>query len=59
VVDYKTDSVEGDDFEAWAQQHHSGQADVYARALSDATGVPVREVVFVFCRAGAEVTLRP
>jgi ATP-dependent exoDNAse (exonuclease V) beta subunit len=59
VVDYKTDSVDGDDFEAWAQEHHSGQADVYARALSGATGLSVREVVFVFCRAGVEVVLRP
>lgn len=43
--------------EVHALEHHSGQAEVYAKALSGATGLVVREVVFVFCRSGAEVAL--
>ena len=39
-------------------KHHAGQAEVYAQALSAATGLQVREVVFVYCKAGAEVRLR-
>jgi hypothetical protein len=41
-----------------AQARHSGQAEVYAQALAAATGLPVREVVVVDCRAGVEVRLR-
>jgi ATP-dependent exoDNAse (exonuclease V) beta subunit len=55
VIDYKTDDVAADRCEAHAQEHHSGQADVYTRAVSEATGLAVRKVVFVFCRPGVEV----
>ena len=59
VIDYKTDkAVTEDSAERYALAHHAGQAEVYAQALSAATGLPVREVVFVYCKAGAEVRLR-
>jgi ATP-dependent exoDNAse (exonuclease V) beta subunit len=59
VVDYKTDkNVTKDTAEKHALEHHSGQAEVYAQALAAATGMPVREVVFVYCKAGTEVRLR-
>ena len=59
VVDYKTDkNVTKENAEEHALEHHSGQAEVYAQALAAATGMPVREVVFVYCKAGTEVRLR-
>ena len=59
VVDYKTDrDVTAETAEAHARDKHSGQAEVYAQALGAATGMPVREVVFVYCKAGVEVRLR-
>jgi len=59
VIDYKTDkTVTEDTAEQHALEHHSGQAEVYAQALAAATGIPVREVVFVYCKAGTEVRLR-
>jgi hypothetical protein len=44
--------------EAHALDKHSGQAEIYAQALAAATGLTVREVVFVYCKAGVEVRLR-
>jgi ATP-dependent exoDNAse (exonuclease V) beta subunit len=59
VIDYKTDKdVTLDTAEQYALKHHAGQAEVYAQALSAATGLSVREVAFVYCKAGAEVRLR-
>ena len=59
VVDYKTDKdVTEDTAEQYARDHHAGQGEVYAHGLGTATGLPVREVVFVYCKAGAEVRLR-
>jgi ATP-dependent helicase/nuclease subunit A len=59
VVDYKTDhGVSAETAEAHTYKHHGGQAEVYAEALSSATGLPVREVVFVYARIGAEVKVR-
>jgi ATP-dependent helicase/nuclease subunit A len=59
VIDYKTDKgVTADMAEAHARDKHSGQAEIYAQALSAATGLPVREVVFVYCKAGVEVYVR-
>ena len=59
VVDYKTDKdVQKDTAEQYALKHHGGQGEVYANGLGTATGLPVREVVFVYCKAGAEVRLR-
>jgi ATP-dependent exoDNAse (exonuclease V) beta subunit len=56
VVDYKTDSgVTEENAEEHAREHHSGQSEVYEEALAAATGLPVREVVFVYCKAGVEV----
>jgi ATP-dependent helicase/nuclease subunit A len=50
VVDYKSDTLS--DGVAEAVQEHRGQAEVYARAGSAATGLEVDRVVFVFARAG-------
>jgi ATP-dependent helicase/nuclease subunit A len=59
VIDYKTDrDVTKENAEEHAREHHAGQAEVYAQALSAATGLPVREVVFVYCKAGVEVAFR-
>ena len=59
VVDYKTDTgVTAEIAAQHAVDHHGGQADAYREALSTATGLPVREVVFVYCKAGVEVRLR-
>ena len=59
VIDYKTDKdVTADGAESHARDKHSGQAEIYAQALSAATGMPVREVIFVYCKAGVEVRLQ-
>ncbi|HLH66616.1 MAG TPA: UvrD-helicase domain-containing protein [Solirubrobacteraceae bacterium] len=59
VIDYKTDGdVTKDTVEQYALGHHAGQAEVYRQALAAATGLPVREAVFVYCKAGAEVQIR-
>jgi ATP-dependent exoDNAse (exonuclease V) beta subunit len=58
VVDYKTDQdVTEETAEQYARKHHGGQGEVYAQGLSTATGLTVREVAFVYCKAGAEVRL--
>ncbi|OAI38494.1 hypothetical protein AYO39_00985 [Actinobacteria bacterium SCGC AG-212-D09] len=59
VVDYKTDrDVTKKTAEQYALKHHGRQSEVYAQGLSTATGLNVREVVFVYCNAGMEVRLR-
>jgi ATP-dependent helicase/nuclease subunit A len=59
VVDYKTDKdVTRETAEQHSRKHHAGQSEVYAQGLSTATGLKVREVAFVYCKAGAEVRLR-
>jgi ATP-dependent exoDNAse (exonuclease V) beta subunit len=59
VIDYKTDKgLTEDTAEQYALAHHAGQAEVYAQALAAATELAVREVVFVYCKAGVEVRLR-
>jgi ATP-dependent exoDNAse (exonuclease V) beta subunit len=55
VVDYKSDEVGAEQVEGHASTHHAGQAEVYAEALEQVTGLDVRQVVFVFPRAGVEV----
>ena len=57
IVDYKTDDVEPDAIEQAVEGHRS-QAEVYAAAATKATGLPVSEVVFVFCRAAREGACR-
>ena len=53
VVDYKTDKdVTEETAEQYALKHHSGQGEVYSHGLSAATGLKVREVAFVYCKAG-------
>ena len=59
VVDYKSDDVTAELAEAHTLEHHSGQSEVYARALEEATGMAVKRVVFVFARAGVEVATTP
>ena len=56
VVDWKSDTVGPAGVEAAAESHRP-QAEAYARALGASTGLPVREVVFVFPRARAEAAL--
>jgi ATP-dependent helicase/nuclease subunit A len=59
VIDYKTDKdATAETAEAHARDKHSGQAEIYAQALSAATGICVREVAFVYCKVGVEVRLR-
>ena len=59
VVDYKTDKeVTKETAEKHARKHHAGQSEVYAQGLSTAAGLKVREVAFVYCKAGAEVRFR-
>ncbi len=57
VIDYKTDDVPVERCEVHAQEHHSGQAEVYGRAIEAATGLPVRKITFVFCRPAIEITI--
>ena len=57
VVDYKTDAVATPDELDAATVEHSGQAAAYAIATERATGLPVREVVFIYPRANGERTL--
>lgn len=57
VVDFKTDRVTTAAELDAATATHSGQAAAYAIATELATGMSVREVVFVYPRADAERTL--
>lgn len=59
VVDYKSDEVttDVDAVKAHAMEQHSGQAEIYAEALSAALGRPVSKVVFVFARVGVDVSM--
>ena len=57
VIDFKTDALEGATPEAYTLEHHPSQAAIYQRALTEATGIPVREVTFVYCRSGEEVSV--
>ena len=57
VVDFKTDDVTTTEEIDAAANSHSGQAAAYAEAVEQATGLAVREVVFVFARVGVERNL--
>ena len=57
IVDYKTDSIDANGVESAVAAHRS-QAEVYAAAARQATGMPVAGVVFVFCRIGVEGVCR-
>jgi ATP-dependent exoDNAse (exonuclease V) beta subunit len=57
IVDYKTDDVAPDAIEEVVEAHRS-QAEIYAAAATRAIGIPVAEVVFVFCRAAREGAAR-
>jgi ATP-dependent exoDNAse (exonuclease V) beta subunit len=56
VVDYKTDSVTAEQALDQAA-HHAPQLQLYARGLTQATGMPVRERVVVFTSLGRAVTV--
>ena len=56
VLDWKSDSV-GPASVAAAAEIHRPQAEAYAAALTAATRTPVREVIFVFPRAGASAAI--
>jgi ATP-dependent helicase/nuclease subunit A len=56
VVDFKTDDVSGAEVEERAA-HYRPQALVYAWAAREATGLLVREVVFLFARGPWEHTM--
>ena len=59
VVDYKTDKgVTEETAVQFARKRHAGQGEAYIEGLGTATGLKVREVAFVYCRAGAEVSFR-
>jgi ATP-dependent exoDNAse (exonuclease V) beta subunit len=58
VVDFKTDGVTTAEELDTATIKHSGQAAAYAEATERATGLTVREVVFVYARAGSERSLQ-
>jgi ATP-dependent exoDNAse (exonuclease V) beta subunit len=51
VVDFKTDAVAAGETQKRAE-HYRPQGTAYAMALEGAAGLPVREVVFAFLRAG-------
>lgn len=53
IADYKTDRVTPEQVDARLAVYRN-QAAVYAFAVAEATGLPVKEVVFVFARAGVE-----
>ena len=53
IVDFKTDAVSAAEVEARAE-HYRRQAQVYAWAARRATGMTVREVVFLFARVEGE-----
>jgi len=56
IVDFKSDHVQADRLKEAAEAHR-GQATAYAESTASATGLPVREVVFVFARPGSEAVL--
>jgi ATP-dependent exoDNAse (exonuclease V) beta subunit len=51
VVDYKTDAVDSENLEGYLTRYKL-QGGAYALAAQRATGMPVREVVFLFLHAG-------
>ena len=57
VVDYKTDDVTRAEADIRANALYHQQAQVYAWAAQRATGLPVREVVFLFARIPHETTI--
>ena len=56
VIDWKSDSIGPDAVQQGAESHR-GQGECYVAALERITGMPVREVVFVFARVRAEFAL--
>ena len=51
VVDYKTDAVDSENLDGYLPRYRL-QGGAYALAAQQATGMPVREVVFLFLHAG-------
>lgn len=58
VVDYKTDSIGNSDLQEYIERYNM-QAGSYALAVERATGMPVKDVVFLFLRPKREVSMQP
>ena len=56
LVDYKTDAADSEHLESAAARYRL-QGGAYALALGRATGMPVKEVIFLFLHAGHPVTM--
>ena len=56
IVDYKTNDVTEEEAAAAAERYRP-QAEIYARAMTAALGVPIKEVTFLFLRPGKAVAL--
>ena len=56
LVDYKTDAVDFEHLEG-AKQRYRLQGGAYALALRKATGMPVKEVIFLFLHADHPETM--
>ncbi len=56
LVDYKTDSVSERDLAQRVESYHH-QGELYAEAAAAVTGLPVKEVIFLFAALPAEVSL--
>ncbi|MDO8689570.1 MAG: UvrD-helicase domain-containing protein [Dehalococcoidia bacterium] len=55
IADYKTDSLDGEDARRSALDRYGLQAGLYALAVEQVTGKPVREAVLVFVHTGEEM----
>jgi ATP-dependent exoDNAse (exonuclease V) beta subunit len=58
VVDFKTDDVATEPEIASRVAAYEAQALIYARAMTQVTGLPVDRVVFLFIRPGVEKTVK-
>jgi len=56
IVDYKTNNVSPEEASAEAERYRP-QAELYARAMQIALGMPVKETIFFFARAGVAVSI--
>ena len=58
VADWKSDAM-GPAGVAAAAETHRPQAEAYSRAIAAVSGLRVKEIVFVFPRAGSECAVTP
>lgn len=57
IVDYKTDVIENETALLEDHEQYTLQAGIYAFAINEVTGKPVREVVLIFLRSGKEISI--